>query len=63
MNYGIVLKVLGNLLLFEAIVLVAPLLVAVYAKEPDVKAFVYAILILLIIGLPMSRVPNPPKKN
>ncbi|WIV11031.1 TrkH family potassium uptake protein [Proteiniborus sp. MB09-C3] len=56
MNYGIVIKVLGNLLLFEAIAFLPPLTVSLFTGEKDLFAFIYSILILLLIGFPMSRV-------
>ncbi|TCK92622.1 trk system potassium uptake protein TrkH [Natranaerovirga hydrolytica] len=62
MNYGIVSKVLGNLLLFEAGILVFPLLISLYTKESDTLAFVYSIAIILFVGLMMSKVPRPSKK-
>ncbi|QUH24578.1 TrkH family potassium uptake protein [Serpentinicella alkaliphila] len=60
MNYGVVIKVLGNLLLFKAIAFVLPLYIAILDKSHDRLAFIYSILIVLAVGIPMSRFP---KKN
>lgn len=56
MNYGIVIKVLGNLLLIEAVAFIPPLLVSLVYGEKTFLSFIYSILILIILGFPMSRV-------
>lgn len=56
MNYGIITRVLGNLLLFEIIALIPSLLISFFAGESDLSAFIYSILILLLIGFPMSKI-------
>lgn len=56
MNYGIITKVLGNLLLFEIIALIPSLFISLFTGEKDFSAFLYSILLLLLIGFPMSRV-------
>jgi len=55
MNYGIVLKVLGSLLLFEAAFLVFPLGISMYHRESDTLAFIYSITALLGTGLFMVK--------
>ncbi|ABR50487.1 potassium uptake protein, TrkH family [Alkaliphilus metalliredigens QYMF] len=55
MNYGIVLKVLGSLLLFEAGFLLFPLGISMYYRESDTLAFVYSIIALLGVGVPMVK--------
>lgn len=58
MNFGIIIKVLGSLLLFEAIALLVPLGISIYYAEPTIRAFVYTILLLVGFGIPMSQLPN-----
>ncbi|SNR97116.1 trk system potassium uptake protein TrkH [Anaerovirgula multivorans] len=62
MNYGIVIKVLGNLLLFEAAALLLPLGVAFYYRENSALAFIYTILLLIILGGMMAKIPHVSKK-
>ena len=50
MNVLIVLKSLGMLLLCEAVALLPPVLLAVYYQENTVPAFLYTIIIAVIIG-------------
>ena len=61
MNYGIVLKVLGNILTLESLLMLPSLLIALYTREGDAKAFIISILITGIIGLILSR--NKEYKN
>lgn len=56
MNYGMVLRVIGNLIVFEAFSMVAALAVSFYYKSTDVYAFVNTIMIMLIVGYPLSKV-------
>lgn len=62
MNYWIVIKVLGSLLLFEAIALLPPLLVSLFTGGKDLSAFIYSILLLLVIGFPMSKISVKTKR-
>lgn len=62
MNYGIIIKVLGNLLLFEAIALIPSLAIALYLGEVDSAAFLMTIFLLTILGIPMSKITSPSKK-
>lgn len=55
MNYGMVIRVLGNLLVLESALMVPSLLVAMYYRGPDVKAFIISILITLAVGLLASK--------
>lgn len=55
MNYGVVIKVLGNLLLFEAVALLLPLIVSILYGEKSAMAFLLVIAILIIVGKLMSR--------
>lgn len=62
MNYGIVIKIIGNLLLFEAAALLLPLGVAFYYHEASYLDFIYTIIILVVLGGMMSKIPNPSEK-
>ncbi|MCC5909994.1 MAG: TrkH family potassium uptake protein [Clostridiaceae bacterium] len=62
MNYGIVIKVLGSLLLFEAIALVPSLGISLYTGEHDSQAFTYTILILITVGFAMVKIPNKSRR-
>ncbi|WP_077369123.1 TrkH family potassium uptake protein [Anaerosalibacter sp. Marseille-P3206] len=55
MNYGVIIKVLGNLLLVESGLMIPSLLVAIYYNQTDKLAFLYSIIITGIIGLIMSK--------
>jgi trk system potassium uptake protein len=50
MNYAIVLKNLGRLLICEALAMIPSLAVAWYYGGDDISAFSYTILLLLLIG-------------
>lgn len=56
MNYAIIIKVLGSLLLFEAIALLPPLAISFFTGGNDLKAFIYTIVLLIIIGFPTTKV-------
>lgn len=55
MNYGIVLKILGNILTVESLFMLPSLFISLYMKEGDTKAFIITILITASIGLILSR--------
>ncbi len=55
MNYGAVIKVLGNLLMVEAGLMIPSLLVALKYNQYDKRAFLISILITGITGLVMSK--------
>lgn len=50
MNSGVVTKVLGTLLLIEALILAIPLLVAVFYGEPAAVAFAWSVVITAVSG-------------
>lgn len=54
MNYGIVAKVIGNLLLLESALMIPSLIISIYKEQHDTKAFLIAIALTGIIGLFMS---------
>jgi len=60
-NYGIVTKMLGNLLILEAAGMVLPFLVSVYYNQHDSKAFIICILLTGIVGFILSRIPDKKK--
>lgn len=55
MNYGIVLKILGNILTVESLFMLPSLFISIYMKEGDTKAFIITILITACIGLILSK--------
>lgn len=63
MNYGVVIKVLGNLFLVEAALMIPSLMVALYYGQNDRMAFLMAIIITGAIGLLMSRSIHNSKKG
>ncbi len=55
MNFGIIIKVLGSLLLFKAVALLPSLGISIYMGESDTSAFLHSILLLLAFGVPMFK--------
>lgn len=55
MNYGIVLKVLGILLMIESGLMSPSLFISFYDKGTDFLPFLVTIIITLILGLVLSR--------
>ncbi|MBN4050870.1 MAG: potassium transporter KefA [Alkaliphilus sp.] len=62
MNYGIVTKILGNLLLFNIIALLPSIGISIYYGENDYMAFILTIIIILLFSVPMSLVKPNSKK-
>ena len=62
MNYFIVVKVVGILLILEAAFMVPAQLIAVYYNQSDKIAFLVSILIIAAIGFLMTRVKTSNKK-
>lgn len=62
MNYGIIIKILGNLLLFQIAALLPSLGIALYLGEPELQAFLYTIGILVLFGVPLSLKKNKSKR-
>lgn len=60
MNIKLVFKLLGRILSMEAVVLVLPMAVALIYRESPMP-FVWSILIILCIGLPLSFLPTKSK--
>ncbi len=55
MVYGSVIKILGNLLLVEAALMIPSLLVSIYYDGSDKMAFIISIIITSLVGLIMSK--------
>ena len=62
MNYSIVLKIVGLLLLFEAALMIPAQLISVYYDQSDKGAFFYSILLIAIIGFLLTRVKTTNKR-
>lgn len=62
MNFGMVLKNLGILLICEAVAMVPSLIVAIIYKQNDASAFIITIILLLIFGI-MAASTKPKNKN
>lgn len=50
MNYKVVLKVLGNVLKYEILLLIIPLLISLYYGDGDANAFIITIIMLIPIA-------------
>lgn len=55
MNYGIVLRVLGDILMVESLLMIPSLLIAVYSGGNDIKAFIITIILTATVGFFMGR--------
>ncbi len=56
MNYGIVLKVLGILLLIESLLMVPSYIIALFTKGDDALSFLITILLTAAIGLGLASI-------
>ncbi|NEZ46435.1 TrkH family potassium uptake protein [Clostridium niameyense] len=56
MNYPIVFKILGNVVKYEALVMIFPLIVSMHYGGGDSSSFAITIAIMLFIGFLMSRI-------
>ncbi|TJX15420.1 TrkH family potassium uptake protein [Tissierella creatinini] len=54
MNYGIVLKVLGIILLIESFLMVPSYIISVFTKGNDASAFLFTILLTALIGVVLA---------
>ena len=61
MNYKVILKVLGNVLKYELILLIIPFIISLYYGEGDAKAFFITIIIMAPVAFFLSRIKT--KKN
>jgi len=62
MNYGIVVKIIGNILMLESLLMIPALLVSLINSEQEIKIFLITIIITFLVGLILSRKENI-KKN
>lgn len=58
MNYGIVLKVIGNLLMLESALMIPSLVISLYTNQSDKLAFLLTIIITALIGLLLSGIKS-----
>lgn len=61
MNYKVILKVLGNVLKYELMLLIIPLIISLYYGEEDAKAFLMTIIIMAPVAWVLPRIKT--KKN
>lgn len=61
MNYGIVLKVLGSILMVESIFMLPSLFISIYTKQGDIYGFLVAIVATLVLGLMFAMKKNKGK--
>jgi len=62
MNFGIVIKSLGNILKIESALLLVPLTVSVLWHEPSTSAFIWSVLLTAGAGIILSLVPGNPRQ-
>ena len=55
MNYGIVLKVLGSILIIEALLMVPSYVIALFTHGNDAKAFLITIILTTMIGIILAK--------
>lgn len=56
MNYKMVLKFIGNVLLYEVLLLLIPFVVALYYGDGDANAFLFTIILMLPLALFLRRI-------
>ena len=62
MNYGIVSKIIGNLLLFEVVALLPSIGISIYDDGYDSVAFFETICITFTVGYFLSKIPIKKRK-
>lgn len=62
MNYGIIIKVLGNLLVFEALLMIPAYLISIFYQQNDSSAFLISISVTFVVGFIMSKVKGAYKR-
>ena len=55
MNYGIVVKIIGNILMLESLLMIPALLVSLINNEQEIKIFLLTIVVTFFVGLILSR--------
>jgi len=56
MNYKMVLKIIGNVLKYELLLLIIPIIISMYYKENDLKAFLFTILIMAPLAFILCKI-------
>ena len=56
MNYKMVLKVLGNVLLYELLLLIIPLAVALYYGDGDAMGFLFTIILMVPLAMLLRKI-------
>ena len=57
LNWDVILNLLGYVLSTTGVLMLLPMIVALIYQEESWQSFLYSILICLIIGIQMTRVP------
>lgn len=55
MNYGIVLKVLGFILIVESVLMIPPYTISIYTNGLDKNAFLFTIIVTFILGMVLAK--------
>ena len=61
MNSKAILKALGMLLVCESLLIIFPLVVAIYFQGTDISAFFFSIIITGLFGVPLSKIKTGKK--
>lgn len=62
MNYRLLCKIIGVILLIEAVFMMLPVIVAIICHEPDWKAFLFTLVISAAVGAALFRIKLKNKK-
>ncbi|SFH53623.1 trk system potassium uptake protein TrkH [Tindallia magadiensis] len=62
MNYGVIIRVLGSLLVFKGIMLLPAIMVSFLYRESAVSAFLMTVGLTLLIGIPCMRLRHSSRK-
>lgn len=57
MNYRMVAKVLGSILVYEALLMILPTLVSLYYDEASYISFIISIILMLAVGIVLKKTP------
>ena len=63
MNYRLIIKLLGSILLLEATTMLPSLFIALHCGDGDATAFIWSILIAAASGLPAALLSKPEKND
>jgi trk system potassium uptake protein TrkH len=62
MNYKMILKMLGYILIIIAFTMFAPLIISIIVRQNDMKAFLLSIILTGIVGLLLSKIETDKRK-